>query len=241
MMKTSNKILIGLFATIFLLGIPLMMLLKANLVPYNPEEHLKTLTSLMGDIKGIESNGDFKIRVVQYNGDSGIEIKSKASIVDYFEFNKKDEDVLYLGVKDYISGTENAHVVVNMKECNRFLLSQSTDLHVANPLENIGNVIFALEDNAAADISLEGDTIRLKIADNGSIRLAGKAKYIIVEARDNGHIDASALEVDGASVSAKDNAAVNLKVNNKISGTVKDNASLEYKGNPVSEVIRENK
>jgi len=195
----------------------------------------------MGDIEGVESDGDFRIRVVQYNGDSEIEIKSRASIVDYFDFKKLDGNILYLGIRDSISGSENAHVVVKMKACKSFVLAGDTDLHVANPLVNIDSIRFELHDNAAADISLEGNVIRLKISDNGNIRLAGKVKNIILEARDNGQIDASALEVEEASVLIKDNASVNLKVKHKISGIVHDNGSLEYKGAPVSEVIHENK
>lgn len=239
-MKTSNKILTGLFTIVLLLGISFMFLLKANLIPYDANVHLKNLTSKMGDIRGIKSDGDFKIRVVQYDGDSEIQIKSKVSIVDYFDFKKLDDDILYLGIRDLTSGSERADVVVKMKECKTFKLTESTDLQFANPLININDIHVELEDNATADISLEGDLVRLKISNNSSIRLTGKVKNIILEAKDNGRIDASALEADEAIVWVTDNADVNLKVKDKISGTVKDNAALEYKGTPVSEVVREN-
>lgn len=230
-MKTSNKILIGLIATLLLLWICFIIFFKMNTVP--SEGNNSTINYVMGDIEGLDSNGPFNIRVVQYNGESKVDITStQQPITEVYGVNRNnDTGILELTARNKAVVPNRADVKVKMKKCNSFKLGGSTEMHFANPVKE-DFINFDLKDESKTDVSLEAETIYVKVNDNAEVHMEGQVDVLHLTIGKNGAFDGTALKAGEIIVNMNDNADASLNPLKKITGKISNKDNLRMSQEP---------
>lgn len=232
-MKTSNKILLGLMIVLLLLWLALIAVFRVNAVPI--ESTKNTNSFMMGDLRGLDSDGPFDIRVLQYIGDSKVKMTSMSDAATmlgtYGTKREYDTGILELTVLDSTVTPNRADVHVKMKECNSFRLAGSTDMHFANPVEE-DIVRFELKDATHMNIEVKADSIYLDMTNNTKATIAGTTKVLHVMASDNAFLNTTGLVAEKVIVDIKQSAEANVYASEKISGKISATEQLKYKGNP---------
>lgn len=218
----------SLFFILILLSVGFIFLLKGNLIPYEPDSRVNYK---MGDLKELKAVGNFSIDVLQYNGESEVQVKSNESVIGIYAVEGKGAGKVEIMEKDSMPRSEGGVVSIKMKECNKFYIGGNVDLSVSNPLKG-KELDFILNDNAASNISLDMDTLNLSVLSNANIKLSGTVKHLNILCKDNGNINASELEALSANVTILNKSSVRLNVKNKITGEITPSGTLSFKNKP---------
>jgi len=210
-MKTSNKILLGLFAAIALNFLTSMVLIRGSLVPRS-----------MGNGALVQGTEEF------------IEIETDANLLEYFS-PKVNDDALTLHTKEDYTLLPTEGVQVTIGFINLKKLIAYSNIGISSPQQLTLDTLH-LEIHGSGDIALnvKSQQLDLRINGSGKGQFQGITDQLKVAVLGSGDFRGAGLVSRNADINISGSGFVDLKVTNHLDATMTGSGAIQYRGNPTT-------
>lgn len=238
-MKTSNKILLGILATILLNIISGFVLLKTSLGPggigfgdtiVEGKGKLATLKLNVDDFKRIEIEHNFDVTLVQ--GAQFVEIKAEENITKHFRAIVEDEMLKLTAEKPFTLIPQKAiQLTIGFNQLEEINAYGGGKIISNKPLE-INNLEIRAYGASKFNLPLQVNQLDLRLKAAGSAKLAGTVTNAKIESYGMSRVQADQLIIENADIEASNFSKIDLQVTENLSIETKGNAVVEYSGQP---------
>lgn len=238
-MKTSNKILLGLFAAIALNVLTGMVMLRNSLSPggigygetiITGEGPLKKIRSKVANFKELEIEGNFKITLSQ--GEEFVEIEAEENIADLFEV-KVDDQTLYFDAKEgyTLLPTQGIEIKIGfkeLKEINAYGLSNIS----SNQTLTFNQLELGIHGSGTVKFPLTAQKLAVQFTGASRGYLSGTADKLEVSIAGAGGFEAEQMDVKEAEVRISGAGYANLQVTDYLNASTVGSGTVRYLGDP---------
>lgn len=235
-MKTSNKLIIALAATIALTFIIFLVSLKANMVAsenYTPSEDTAEPVLFMDDIQAstFHMDGNFKYQIDPNS--TKLVMKGDSALISKLGTKREGDEIRIVWKDDvYYEGDFRMNIVYGTKgvENPQFIMSGNSQTRALDTIES-NNLNIIMEGNATANIMTQNQTASISTSGNTRLNLEGITTNMTVNQSANSKIKATALDMDQMNINMTSNSYSEWERVKETSGTIRGNANLTIYAN----------
>jgi len=240
-MKTSNKIFLGLLAAIALNVLTGMVMLRTSLGPkgigdgdllINGTGALKTKKLPVSDFAKLSIDGHYNVTLSQ--GKEFLEITTDENIVDYFttETTKDGRLILTVQEKYTVNPQQVIEVKLGFKNLSEIEINGKTTISAADTLK-FENLYLNMQSLSKANLSLAVDRhLNIWMKDIAEANLTGTAPESRIELGDLAKLKATKLILQETNIQVRDMSYADLNVVKKLNAQAADQGKIEYIGQP---------
>jgi hypothetical protein len=236
-MKTSNKLLTGLFRLILLcIGFTMYSSISSYQKEYtigNCKPVTKTVP--IGTLKEIHLNGGIHVQVIQGNVPS-LSIQTDENIVPKINVAMKN-GVLDISLSSKIASSTGIDIFVTADSLEGIEMEAGTQVETPNGLRGTRLKIKSSA-GATGIFQLAYDDLICRSTAGSELLLAGTAHRTSFIFSSGGMIDAVQLQTQKAKVEGDSGGSAQIQVTGELTADVSSGGSLLYAGNPPVETIR---
>ena len=230
-MKTSNKILTGLFLAIFIAGIAIMSYMKANtfeVTPIKPVGEVRTENINIPYLKNLDAAVG---TIYLANGDPKIEVSCTENIHQLLEKGYED-GTFFIRKKEGVMNRMKVVIHVFSNDLERINLQDRAELFTEEEDYQTNKLSIEANDRSKSEISLNVDELTLKASNSGKIGIKGTTNILNASSSNSGRIYGKYLKANEVDAFASNSARIETQAIKKLAANVSQAAKIRYYGAP---------
>lgn len=230
-MKTSNKILLGLFIAI-LIGITAMMLfLKSSLQSggLSGDGNVKEIIREIGVFQELELQSRARVYITQ-DEKHQLRIVADSNIIPYIRTDIRGK-ALKIYSDTFIVDAERFDLYLSAKEINEIDLERGARLYTENQLQS-ETLELDISAGSKAEMTIHVNRLECSLSAGSKCELSGYSDFVDIDASAGSIVNAYHLTINECKVDASSGSMLKLNVKEKLMAVASSGSNIKYRGNP---------
>lgn len=236
-MKTTNKILIGLFVLI-LIGITVFLIALRiqvkSAVFVEPSGNIVTKAIDVTTFTGIDASGNIKLQVRQGSSHE-VTVRADDNLMEYV-ITEVNNDVLKVSLRAWGGKDATIEVDIELVDIGSLLASAGARVHAENVLR--GQILdHAVNSGAQSVLQIDFDKLELVVGSGAETLIGGRVREMIARNSGGGLLNAAALEAEKVKLNSSSGAQSDLFVTESLEVRASSGSVVNYTGNPLQREV----
>jgi hypothetical protein len=239
-MKTTNKILLGVFVLILIAIAILMVVVRVQLkaaVFIEPSGQVVSSAVDLPAFNGIEASGNLNLLIRQ--GDHHeVVVRADDNLMEYILTEVEDE-VLKISMRAWAGKNATIEMEVDLVEIGSLVAQGGANVQSQNTLK--GNVLrHVVHSGAISRLNIDFDLLQLDLHSGAQVTIGGRVREMTAKNNGGSMLDASALEAETVDLSTNTGSQSDLFVTGSLEVKANTGSLVNYTGNPLHKEISAN-
>ena len=200
---------------------------------------IKTQEVKIEEFSALHLEGNFKVSYIQ-STENKLIVETYPNIFENLKIKVKDKE-LTISEKRKTEGVEVYNIILySSGKISKMKMQNSAEFNISSQMM-MDDFSLKMEDNTKFTGAILSNKTEINLYDNARLEMFGKTLEAEVVMRDSAVMVSPYWFVNNLKIKAEDDALAEISVEEKLEGKLKNNAKLNYKGNPVKKVLEEDK
>ena len=200
---------------------------------------IKTQEVNIEDFRAYHLDGNFKVSYIQ-STENKLTVETYPNIFENLKIKVKDKE-LTISEKRKTEGVEVYNIILySSGKISKMKMQNSAEFNISSQMM-MDDFSLKMEDNTKFAGAILSNKAEINLYDKSRLEMFGKTLEAEVVMRDSAVMVSPYWFVNNLKIKAEDDALAEISVEEKLEGKLKNNAKLNYKGNPVKKVLEEDK
>jgi hypothetical protein len=236
-MKTTNKILLGVFVLILIAVTVLMVFIRVQLkaaVFIEPSGNIITNAVDVPPFNGIDASGSMSLLIRQ--GDQHkVVVRADDNLMEHIRTEVKDE-VLNVTLRAWAGKNASIEVEVDMVEIGSLVAQSGARVHAEDGLK--GKILHHVVNSGAKSwLAIDFDRLELEVSSGAEAIIRGRVREMTAKNNAGSMLDASSLEAENVKLTTSAGAQTDLFVTESLEVKANTGSMVNYTGNPLHKEI----